>query len=73
MQWLANGRVLPDRAPISVGEILLAYIDFARDYSRKDGETNKVFAAMKDALRPVRRLFAHTLSDPLARKNPCRS
>lgn len=61
-QWLANGRVLPDREPISVGEILLAYIDFAKGYYRKNGELSKEFAAMKDALRPVRRLFAHSLA-----------
>ena len=54
-----------------VNELLLAYWVFAETYYRKDGQPTKELACMREALRPVRRLFGHSLArdfGPLALK-----
>ena len=42
---------------LSVNELLLAYWRFAESYYSKDGVPTKELACMRDALRPVRKLY----------------
>ncbi len=46
-----------DRSDLRLCEILLNYLDFARDYYRKDGQPTGELPNMKDAIRPVSELF----------------
>ncbi len=61
-QWFANGRTLP--APVevlSVGVLALRYLDHADVYYRKpDGSPTSEATAIRQALRVLNRLFAHT-------------
>ena len=65
-EWLLNGRRLP-RAPgdietISVAEVMVAFLEFAISYYRKHGEETKEVTSIKEALRPLRRLYSATLA-----------
>ena len=54
--------------------MLLAYLGFAEGYYRKDGQTTREIANIKDAIRLFRRLYGHTQAakfGPLA-LNPVR-
>ncbi len=42
---------------LTVNELLLAYWRFAEMYYSKDGHPTKELACMRDALRPVRKLY----------------
>ena len=60
-EWLAHGRQLPDAVPcggLSVAELLAAYLRFAEHYYSSDGKPTSEYTAMKDAVRPVRELYA---------------
>ena len=52
-----HGQSNPD---LSVSEMLLAYWQFAQAYYSKDGEPTKELACMREALRPLRRLYGNT-------------
>ena len=67
-EWLAaarrpetasRGQAAPGVA-ISINELLLLYWKFASSYYVKDGEPTKELGCMRDALRPVRRLYGDT-------------
>ncbi|MEW4570473.1 hypothetical protein AB1L88_21620 [Tautonia sp. JC769] len=67
--WLAN---LPDEAKaagkdtqstaasLSIAELLLAYVRFADGYDRKNGRPTKEAENMRQAIRPLRDLYAMT-------------
>ncbi len=65
-EWLASGRALApptpgvDTAAPTVAELILAYVRFAGGYYLKDGAPTSEVANIKNALRPLRRLYAHT-------------
>lgn len=62
-EWLANGRQLPQAVPcgaLSVAELLVAYLTYAQNYYVRDGQVTSEFTCMKDALRPLRQLYAET-------------
>lgn len=73
-EWLANGRqiVTPKRVVrFHVDELLAAYLSFAESYYSRDGKPTSEYVAMRDAVKPVRALYAKSLvSDfgPLALK-----
>src|SRR5262245_24574717 len=63
-EWYANARTLPASAQsggLSVAELLLRYWRWAEDYYRgEDGSPTRELENLKDALRPLRRLYGHT-------------
>ena len=50
----SNGGALPE---LSINELILSYWRFAETYYSKDGEPTKELACMREALRPVRKLY----------------
>jgi len=52
-----SGAAFPD---ITLNEVLLAYWQFAEGYYTKDGKPAKELSNMRDALRPLRKLYGHT-------------
>ena len=58
-EWLSNGRRLPDEeAAPTVNELILAYWQFAQNYYRKpDGSPTSEIENIRQALRPLRRLY----------------
>lgn len=51
---------LGDRFPdITINELLVRYLDHAARYYTRDGEQTKEYAAMDDAITPLRSLFSH--------------
>ncbi len=59
--WLANDRRLPETQPdgvITVGAVLVAFMEHALVYYRKNGEPTKEVASFREALRPLRQLFS---------------
>jgi integrase len=66
-EWLANHRrppAPPAEAPPDVGvtvdELIVRYLEFARLHYRKDHARTSEFGNVKDALRPLHRLFGST-------------
>jgi len=62
-EWLSNGRQLPGtggHGNLLVGELIVAYLEFAQEYYSCDGKVTSEFTCMKDAIRPVRELYAST-------------
>lgn len=74
VEWLTNGRRLPGDASggPTVNELLLAYLLHAEGYYRKDGKPTRELENIRHAVRPLRRLYGHTLArdfGPLALKS----
>ncbi len=77
-EWLASGRRATPSAPGAVGgsdltvnELLLAYLRFAKSYYRKGERTSPEYDNIKLALRTFRQLYGHTAArnfGPLALK-----
>src|SRR5262245_29754386 len=64
-QWLANPRTPPagsGKAPaLTVNEVILAFWQHARQhYRRPDGTPTGELDNLRDALRPLRKLYGHT-------------
>jgi integrase len=67
-EWLSNGRqrVSPPtadphaKADLTVNELILAYWHFAESYYSKEGKPTKELICMREAIRPLRRLYGHT-------------
>ena len=45
---------------LSINEMVLAYWQFAKTYYSKNGRPTKELSCMREALRPLRRLYGHT-------------
>ena len=63
-EWVSHGRQLPQLArggELSVAELLVAYLTFARDYYVCEGSQTSEFVGMKDAARPLRDLYARVV------------
>ena len=62
--WLANGRRLPTSASggadLTVTEVIAAFWEYARRYYVKNGKPTDEQTAIKQALRPLGRLFGAT-------------
>jgi hypothetical protein len=50
----------PANKALSINEVLLAYVQFARGYYTKDGRPNQEFESLKYAMRPLKELYGHT-------------
>ena len=66
-EWLAHGRVLPPRPPVSAPtnglamcELMLAFLEHAKRYYVKNGTSTGEYENVGDALRPVAALFDKT-------------
>jgi integrase len=67
-EWLSNGRqrVSPPTADpqatadLNVNKLILAYWHFAETYYSKEGKPTKELTCMREAIRPLRRLYGHT-------------
>ena len=67
-EWLSNGRqrVSPPaadpqaKAALPIKELILAYWRFAESYYSKEGKPTKELICMREAIRPLRRLYGHT-------------
>jgi integrase len=64
-EWLANGRRPPGPGPardapgdgLTVNEVIVRYMEFARAYYRKSGKETREVRNVKDSLRPLRALY----------------
>ena len=57
-QWLAAGRRLAgDADGMTVSELILAYLRFARGYYRKDGRLTSQYSLITHAVRPLKQLY----------------
>jgi integrase len=65
-EWLALGPGAPaprqDRVERTVGELILAYWRYCQAYYVKDGRPTDEVGMNRQALRPVRQLYGHTLA-----------
>ena len=55
-----NGRQLPSataKGEMTVSELLIAYWNFAKGYYAKDGQPIKELSCMREAIRPLKRLY----------------
>jgi hypothetical protein len=66
-EWLANGRVVPVDAALSINEVVLAYWEHAQVYYRKNGQPTDEAAAVRNALRPLVKLYGE---EPAAEFGP---
>jgi hypothetical protein len=60
-EWISHGRQLPcavDKGDLSIAELLVAYLHFARGYYVCEGEQTGEYTGMKDAIRPLSGLYA---------------
>lgn len=61
-EWLANGRRLRcDDRPLTIDEMLLPIVEWAREYYPTNGPSSE-FENLRYAIRPLRRLYGHTLA-----------
>jgi hypothetical protein len=66
-EWVSNGRQLPHIVhcgELSVAELLVAYLNFAREYYSSEGAPTGEYTGMKDAMRPLRDLYAGRSNSP---------
>lgn len=65
-EWLAHGRRTPGTPhgtpALTVGELILRYWLFAKRHYQRDGQPTRELDNIRDALRPVRELYGHTLA-----------
>lgn len=54
---------------LTVAELVLRYWEFAETYYVKDGQPTKELVSMREALRPVRRLFGDTQAEQFGPKS----
>ena len=54
---------IPKIPTISVNEVILKYVLFARTYYRKDGEPSREIANIQDATKPLQELFGLTVAN----------
>ena len=77
-EWMMKGRQAPTKAvrsqvgQMSVNELILAYLQFADGYYRKNGQPTGEYDSIRNSLKPLRRLYGSVgVADfgPLALKN----
>lgn len=62
-EWLANGRRLPaieDQHEISVVELLVGYLTFAREYYSRDGQPTSEYVEMQSVSKRLKKLYGST-------------
>ena len=61
-EWLAAGRSLPrPEAQLTVAELAVRYLRFAKGYYRQEGQPTRSLERVKTSLRVLRQSYAHTL------------
>jgi integrase len=61
-EWLAAGRSLPKpEAQLTVAELALRYLNFAKRYYRQDGEPTRSLERVKTSIRVLKESYAYTL------------
>ena len=77
-EWMMKGRQAPPKTTrslvgkMSVNELILAYLQFADGYYRKNGQPTGEYDSIRNSLKPLRRLYGSAgVGDfgPLALKN----
>lgn len=76
-EWMLRGRQAPSKpgrqsAEMSVGELIVAYVEYADGYYRKNGTPTGEYDCIRHSLKHLRRLYSSTsVTDfgPLALKN----
>lgn len=77
-EWMMKGRQAPAKTvrsqvgQMSVNELILAYLEFADGYYRKNGQPTGEYDSIRNSLKPLRRLYGSVgVADfgPLALKN----
>jgi hypothetical protein len=61
VEWVSNGRqctTVVGCGALSVAELLVAYLNFAKEYYSCEGKPTSEYVCMKDAIKPVRALYA---------------
>ena len=62
-EWMAGGRRLDSAASdLTINELLVAYLEFADGYYRKNGKPTPEPAGLRLSFRPLRKLYGHTLA-----------
>jgi integrase len=60
-EWLAGGRTLPrEGSDLSVAEVILSYLQFAKGYYVKNGAPTATLANIRRVLRTLRITYGHT-------------
>jgi len=59
-EWLANGRRFAPAADVAVNELMVQYLQHADGYYVKDGEPTSQATLIRNALRPLKRLYGDT-------------
>ena len=63
-EWLVNGRrSMHDAQALSINDLMVRYLRFVEGYYVKDGKPTSEQDSIRQALRPVKRLYVHT-ADP---------
>lgn len=66
----AEGTPPPIAGPkLTINEVLLAYVEYAKEYYSRDGKPTGEFESMKLALRPLRRLYGSTPANSFGPKS----
>ncbi|MEZ6195179.1 MAG: hypothetical protein R3F20_05535 [Planctomycetota bacterium] len=64
-EYLSHGRTIPAErreADLTISELILAFWEHAKAYYRSEGEVKHELGRIRDALRPLRRLYGSTLA-----------
>lgn len=62
-EWLQNSRCLPAESDLTINEILVGYLRHCDEYYRRaDGSTTWEPGAIRLSVRPLKRLYGHTLA-----------
>ena len=57
--WVQGGGRLPEdsKQEVTVGDVMVAYLKYAKSYYRKDGEVTREYGLIVDACRAIRPIF----------------
>ena len=61
-EWISNGRRINPGHDLTVTELIRDYLEFAETYYRKGGIPTSELGYHRDSVRPLNRLYGHTLA-----------
>lgn len=65
-EWLQNGRTPPSRNGVKsllVAELIVAYLNYAKDYYRKSGRLTSEYSSILQAVKPLQTLYGRKCVD----------
>lgn len=65
-EWLQNGRTPPTRngaKSLLVAELIVAYLNFAKDYYRKSNRLTSEYSSILQAVKPLQKLYGRKCVD----------